>query len=77
MNPISLYIIRREILRWVRILSQKNVPPTRLRNIWVNKNLRGRLEKILTVLNRKFNFDSKYMHILIFDQFQALESMMF
>ena len=63
---ISLYIIRRGILRWVRIFSHKNFPPTRFWDIWVNKNLRGRFSKFSTYLNRKFNFISEYMHILIF-----------
>ena len=71
-NPISLYIIRRGILCWVRIWSQKKFSPTHFWDIRVLKNLRGRTKSFLSDLNRKLNFNSKYMHILIFYQSQSL-----
>ena len=43
-----------------------NASFSRLRILRENKNLRGRISKILTDLYRKLNFISKYMHILIF-----------
>ena len=44
---------------------KKNFPPTRFWDIWVKEKLRGRISKILTYLNRKLNFISKYVHMLI------------
>ena len=76
MNHIVLYIIRRGILRWFRIWSQKIYLSTHLRENRVLKNLRGRIQKILISLNQKWNSDSKYTHISGNYISQALESLM-
>ena len=50
--------------------------PTHFRENQLLKNLRGRIQKILILLNRKLNFDSKYTHISGNYISQALESLM-
>ena len=63
MDPISMHIIRREILRWIRIWSQILIPPTHSREKTVLKILRGRIPKIFASLNQKLNFKSYDVYI--------------
>ena len=53
MDPISMHIIRREILRWIRIWSQNCIPPTHSREKNGSKILRRRISKIFASLNQK------------------------
>ena len=46
MDPISMHIIRREILRWIRIWSQKLISPTHSWEKTISKILRRRISKI-------------------------------
>ena len=46
MDPISMHIIRREILRWIRIWSQNLIPPTHSWEKTISKILRRRISKI-------------------------------
>ena len=77
MNHISTYIIRKEILRWFRIWSQKFISAYAFRRKSRFKNLRGRFYKIFIWLNPKSNFHSKYVHILMFALSWTLEFFMF
>ena len=77
MNHISTYIIRKEILRWFRIWSQKFISAYAFRRKLRFKNLRGRFYKIFIWLNPKSNFHSKYVHILMFALSWTLEFFMF
>ena len=77
MNHISSYIIRREILRWFRIWSQKKFSAYAFKRKSRFKNLRGRFYKIFIWLNSKSNFHSKYVHILMFALSWTLEFFMF
>ena len=77
MNHISTYIIRKEILRWFRIWSQKFISAYAFRRKSCFKNLRGRFYKIFIWLNPKSNFHSKYVHILMFALSWTLEFFMF
>ena len=62
-NPISTHTIRREILRWIRIWSQKFHSAYAFRWKFGFKILRGRISKIFTPLNQKFNLQSYDMCI--------------
>ena len=77
MNHISTYIIRKEILRWFRIWSQKFISAHVFRRKSRFKNLRGRFYKIFIWLNPELNFHSKYVHIFMFALSRTLEFFMF
>ena len=53
MDPISMHIIRREILRWIRIWSQNLILPTHSWEKTILKILRRRISKIFEPLNQK------------------------
>ena len=53
LEPISTHIIRREILRLIRILSQNFISPSHSREKNGCKILRERISKIFASLNQK------------------------
>ena len=73
-NHIVLYINRREILRWFRIWSQKNIFAYAFSRKSRFKNLRRRIQKFFCALNSHTNFDSKYVYLLILASSVTLES---
>ena len=75
-NHIVLYINRREILRWFRIWSQKNIFAYAFSRKSRFKNLRGRIQNFWIFLSLPWNSDSKYTHISGNYISQALESLM-
>jgi len=74
MNPMSIYIIRREIQRWFRIWSQKFIFAYAFKRKSRFKKFAWANQKNLMRIEFALNFNSKYVHMLILALSATLES---